>query len=140
MDVRDLMTTDPACCTADNGLQDVARAMLENDCGAIPIVADGRPVGMVSDRDIVVRAVAEGRNPVDMTAEEIMSTPVATVAEDASIEELFDVMEDQQIRRVVVVDADGKVCGIVAQADVAELADAEDVADVVEKVSEPAGR
>lgn len=140
MDVRDLMTTDPACCTADNGLQDVARAMLENDCGAIPIVADGRPVGMVSDRDIVVRAVAEGRNPVDMTAEEIMSTPVATVAEDASIEELFDVMEGQQIRRVVVVDADGKVCGIVAQADVAELADAEDVADVVEKVSEPAGR
>ena len=140
MDVRDLMTTDPACCTADNGLQDVARAMLENDCGAIPIVADGRPVGMVSDRDSVVRAVAEGRNPVDMTAEEIMSTPVATVAEDASIEELFDVMEGQQIRRVVVVDADGKVCGIVAQADVAELADAEDVADVVEKVSEPAGR
>jgi len=140
MEVRDLMTADPACCTADNGLQDVARAMLENDCGAIPIVADGRPVGMVSDRDIVVRAVAEGRNPVDMTAEEIMSTPVATVAEDASIEELFDVMEDQQIRRVVVVDADGKVCGIVAQADVAELADAEDVADVVEKVSEPAGR
>lgn len=140
MEVRDLMTTDPACCTADSGLQEVARVMLENDCGAIPIVEDGRPVGMVSDRDIVVRAVAEGRNPVDMTAGEIMSTPVATVAEDASIEELFDIMEDQQIRRVVVIDAEGQVCGIVAQADIAELADAEDVADVVEKVSEPAGR
>lgn len=140
MEVRDLMTTDPVCCGPDTGLQELARLMLENDCGAIPIVDGGKPVGMVSDRDIAVRAVAEGRNPLDMKAGDIMSAPVATVTEDASIEDLFDVMEDQQIRRVVVVNAGGDVCGIVAQADIAELADAEDVADVVEKVSEPAGR
>lgn len=140
MEIREMMTKDPACSSPDTSLQELARLMLENDCGAIPIVDGNTPVGIVSDRDIAVRAVAEGRNPLDMKASDIMSSPVATITEDSSIDELFDVMEDRQIRRVVVVNADGEVCGIVAQADIAELADAEDVADVVEKVSEPSGR
>ncbi len=137
MDVRDLMTTDPACCDPDTGLQDIARMMLDNDCGAIPVVEQGKPVGIVSDRDIAVRAVAEGRNPLEMTAAEIMSAPVETVTEDTSVDDLFDLMEDKQIRRVVVVDEDGGVCGIVAQADIAEYA-GDEVAEVVQEISEPA--
>jgi CBS domain-containing protein len=131
------MTTDPACCDPDTGLQDIARMMLDNDCGAIPVVEQGKPVGIVSDRDIAVRAVAEGRNPLEMTAAEIMSAPVETVTEDTSVDDLFDLMEDKQIRRVVVVDEDGGVCGIVAQADIAEYA-GDEVAEVVQEISEPA--
>jgi len=136
MEVRDLMTADPVCCDPDTGLQDVAKMMLENDCGAIPVVEDGKPTGIVTDRDITCRAVALGKNPLEMTASDIMSSPVETVTEDTSLEDLCEVMEDEQIRRVVVVDADGRVCGIVAQADLAEYAD-DEVAEVVEKISEP---
>lgn len=138
MDVRDLMTNDPACCDPDTGLQDVARMMLDNDCGAIPVCDEGKPVGIVSDRDIAIRAVAEGRNPIEMTASEIMSSPVETVMEDTSIDDLLDLMEDKQIRRVVVVDDEGAVCGIVAQADIAEYA-SDEVAEVVQEISEPQG-
>ena len=136
MDVRDLMTADPVCCDADTGLQDVAKMMVDNDCGAIPVIDDGRPVGIVTDRDIACRAVAEGKNPLDMTAGEIMSSPVEAVTEETSLEDLCELMEDEQIRRVVVVDDEGRVCGIVAQADLAEYAD-DEVAEVVEKISEP---
>lgn len=136
MDVRDLMTADPVCCNADTGLQDVAKMMVDNDCGAIPVIDDGRPVGIVTDRDIACRAVAEGKNPLEMTAGEIMSSPVEAVTEETSLEDLCELMEDEQIRRVVVVDDEGRVCGIVAQADLAEYAD-DEVAEVVEKISEP---
>ncbi|HEY9446281.1 MAG TPA: CBS domain-containing protein [Burkholderiales bacterium] len=136
MEVKDLMTADPACCDPDTGLGDVAKMMLDNDCGAIPVVEDGKPVGIVTDRDITCRAVAEGRNPLEMTASEIMSAPVDSVTADVSLEDLCELMEDEQIRRVVVVDEEGRVCGIVAQADIAEYAD-DEVAEVVEKISEP---
>lgn len=138
MDVRDIMTADPACCDAGTGLQEVARMMLDNDCGAIPVVEGGKPVGIVSDRDIAIRAVAEGQNPLDMSAGDVMTSPVETVTEDTGIEDLFDLMEDRQIRRVVVVDADGAVCGIVAQADIAEYA-GDEIAEVVQEISEPQG-
>lgn len=138
MEVRDLMTTGPACCEPGAGLQEVARMMLDNDCGAIPVVEDGEPVGIVSDRDIAIRAVAEGRNPLELTAGDIMSSPVETVTEATSLDDLFDLMEEKQIRRVVVVDADGGVCGIVAQADIAEYA-GDEVAEVVQEISEPQG-
>ena len=138
MEVRDLMTTGPACCEPGAGLQEVARMMVDNDCGAIPVVEDGEPVGIVSDRDIAIRAVAEGRNPLELTAGDIMSSPVETVTEAASLDDLFDLMEEKQIRRVVVVDADGGVCGIVAQADIAEYA-GDEVAEVVQEISEPQG-
>ena len=138
MEVRDIMTTDPACCEPGAGLQEVARMMVDNDCGAIPVVEDGEPVGIVSDRDIAIRAVAEGRNPLELTAGDIMSSPVETVTEAASLDDLFDLMEEKQIRRVVVVDADGGVCGIVAQADIAEYA-GDEVAEVVQEISEPQG-
>lgn len=123
MQVREIMTQNPACCTPDSTLQDVARMMQENDCGCIPVVnslLEMKPVGTITDRDITIRTVAASHNPINMKASDIMTKDIATVKPQMSIEECFDVMEDREIRRVLVVDEQGKCCGIVAQADVVQ--------------------
>ncbi len=123
MQIREIMTQNPTCCTPDSTLQDVARMMQENDCGCIPVVnsqVEMKPVGTITDRDITVRTVAANQNPVNMKASDVMTTDVATVKPQMSVEECFDVMEDREIRRVLVVDDQGKCCGIVAQADVVQ--------------------
>ena len=121
MKVREIMTANPACCTPDSTLQEVAQMMKQNDCGLIPVV-DGhismRPIGTITDRDITIRTVAAGHDPVGMKASEVMTTHIATVTPETSIEQCFDVMEDREIRRVLVTDGQGKCVGIVAQADV----------------------
>jgi CBS domain-containing protein len=138
MKVSEVMTKDPACCTPETGLKEVARLMVEHDCGEIPVV-DGqrtmRPVGVVTDRDIVVRCVAEGKNPLEAKAGDVMSSPVVTVTPDMMLEEVADLMEEHQLRRVPVVDEAGAVCGIVAQADIAHHASARELAEVVREVS-----
>jgi CBS domain-containing protein len=141
MQVREIMTADPACCTPDTPLRDVARAMVDNDCGEIPIVSgvtDGTLVGVVTDRDIVCRLVAIGRNPLEETAESCMSTPVVAVRESTPVEECARIMEDSQIRRVPVVNGGGMCCGIVSQADIAKHASRKITADLVKDVSQPA--
>jgi CBS domain-containing protein len=123
MQVREIMTPDPACCTPDTTLQDVARMMEQNDCGLIPVVESRetmRPVGTITDRDIAIRAVAAGNDANSMKAADIMTRGVATVRPDMSLEECFDVMEDREIRRVLVVDDRGRLAGIVAQADIVQ--------------------
>jgi CBS domain-containing protein len=141
MKVTELMTAEPACCTPDTSLEDVARLMLEHDCGAIPVVASldsQKPVGIVTDRDIACRAVATGKNPMHMTAKDVMSSPARTIKVDSPAEECFRLMEERQIRRVAVVDARGRCCGIVAQADIARHAPEQETAEIVREVSEPA--
>ena len=141
MQVREIMTTNPACCTADASLEEVAKAMVEHDCGEIPIVrssSDKSLLGVVTDRDIVCRLVAQGRNPVDEAAESCMSSPVVSVRESTPIEDCAKLMEDKQIRRVPVVNGGGMVCGIVSQADIAKNASRKITADLVKDVSQPA--
>ena len=141
MQVKEIMTASPACCTPSTPLRDVARAMVEHDCGEIPIVrsdTDGTLVGVVTDRDIVCRMVAIGRNPLEATAESCMSTPVVAVRESTPVEECARIMEDSQIRRVPVVNGGGMVCGIVSQADIAKNASRRITADLVKDVSQPA--
>jgi CBS domain-containing protein len=121
MKIREIMTKDPACCTPDSTLQEVARMMRENDCGCIPVVnthSEMKPVGTITDRDITIRTVADNHDPMNMKASDIMTKDIATVTPQMSLEECFDVMEDREIRRVLVVDEQGKCCGIVAQADI----------------------
>ena len=140
MQVREIMTPNPYCCTADTSLEEVAKAMVEHDCGEIPIVRSGSDktlIGVVTDRDIVCRMVAVGRNPVDESAEACMSTPVVAVRETTPIEECARIMEDNQIRRVPVVNGGGMGCGIVAQADIATNASRKITADLVKDVSQP---
>jgi CBS domain-containing protein len=138
MKVKEIMTQNPACCMADDDLQSVAKMMVDHDCGCIPVVEDTsgkKPIGIVTDRDICCRAVAEGKNPLDLTAQDVMTGNVITVTPDMSVEECCNIMEQNQIRRVAVVDNSGACCGIVAQADIAVNADEHKTAEVVQEVS-----
>ena len=140
MKVRDVMTADPACCSADTNLQEVAKLMVDCDCGEIPVVDSKetkKPIGVVTDRDIVVRTVAKGNNPLDLTAADCMTEPCVTVTPETSIEECGKILEANKIRRVPVVDADGRCCGIVAVADIALQASGTVTSGVVKEVSEP---
>ena len=133
---KEIMTPAPQCCSADTTLNEVANLMVEADCGEIP-VTDGsnRLIGVITDRDIVVRAVAKGKNPSAITAGECMTEPVVVVNEDTTLADVMSVMEENQIRRVPVVDGSGCCCGIISQADVALSADKTETGEMVREVS-----
>jgi CBS domain-containing protein len=138
MQVREIMTDSPAYATPDTSLHVIAQMMVENDCGCIPIVESGdtkSPIGMITDRDIVIRTIAENRNPMDLQAEDIMTGGIVTVSPETSVEECCNLMESKQIRRVAVVDGGGGLCGMVAQADIAINAPTDKTAEVVQEVS-----
>lgn len=138
MDIRSIMTPNPACCTQGTTLQEAARLMMEHDCGQIPVLDGARqPVGVITDRDIATRGVAQGCDPSTTTVGECMSSPVMTVQEDRSLEDCCQMMEQNKIRRVVVVDGRGGISGIVAQADIALAGKDATTAEVVKEVSEP---
>lgn len=138
MDIRSVMTPDPATCQSSTPIRDVARLMLENDCGLVPVIDEsGKPLGTVTDRDIALRVVAEGRDSQSVTAQDCMTTPVTSVSLDSSLSDTTELMEREQVRRMLVVDQDGRLCGIVAQADVALSGKDRRTADLVEKVSQP---
>ena len=142
MKVSEIMTANPACCTPDTNLQEVAKLMLDNDCGAIPVCEDGgnkRPVGIVTDRDITIRTVAKGDNPSTTAAKGIMTKSVVTVTPETSVEDCLNLMEENQVRRIVVVDDNGACVGMVAQADVAINTSDRKTAEVVEKISKASG-
>ena len=130
------MTPEPQCCSPETPLNEVANLMVECDCGEIPVV-DGanRLIGVVTDRDIVCRIVAKGKNPSSCCAQDAMTQPVVAVMADTTLDEIVAVMEENQIRRVPVVDAAGCCCGIVSQADVAMVARESEVGEMVREVS-----
>jgi len=141
MTTRDLMTPNPSCCTRDTPLQDVARMMVDCDCGEIPVVERENmrtPIGVVTDRDIVCRAVAEGKNPLTLSAGNVMTSPAVTAKETDDLDAIKSMMETHQIRRVPVVDRNGEICGIVSLADLARRDSRKEVGDVVREVSAPA--
>ncbi len=114
---------------------DAARAMASEDVGPIPVAEGDRLVGMVTDRDLVVRVLAEGRDPSATTLQEIMASDLVTVEPDTQLEEALQRMSDNQVRRLPVVEG-GRLVGIVAQADVARTAEEEKVGAVVEDISQ----
>ena len=140
MQVKEVMTADPACCTPETALQEVAQLMIDHDCGEIPVVDNKetkRPIGVITDRDIVCRTVAQGLNPLDLSVADCMTAPCVTVTPEMSVGQCTWIMEDKKIRRVPVVDADGGCCGIVALADIALRGKTGVTAEVVKEVSEP---
>jgi CBS domain-containing protein len=138
MRVKDIMSSNPVCCRPDTSLREVAEKMVEHDCGEIPVCdEDGKPIGVVTDRDIVCRLVAKGHDPLEASAEDCMSEPVVTATPDMSVEDCARLMEQYQVRRLPVIDANGVCCGIVAQADLARRGSRDTVVEVVERVSEP---
>lgn len=139
MKVSEIMTSKLSFCTSDTSLQEVAKMMKAEDCGAIPVVDNSSacsPKGIITDRDIVIRSLADGKNPMDLKAGDCMSEKVVTVDCNADVKECYDLMSEHQLRRIIVT-KEGKVAGIVAQADVAVKGSESEAAKVVEKVSTP---
>jgi CBS domain-containing protein len=139
--VKEIMTPDPAWCTPDSSAQEAATLMRDNDCGSIPVVEDSskRLVGTVTDRDLAVRGLAAGLGPEAAIRDLMTYDPVTCLPED-EVENVREVMVRQLVRRVPVVDQDGILVGIVAQADIAlEDGAASDleVGRIVEAISEP---
>jgi len=135
------MTPDPACCAPNTTLDDVAKLMVQQNCGEIPVVdTTDQLIGVVTDRDIVCRVVAEGKNPMAYTAETCMSDPVVTVRDDLPIDDVVATMQKHQIRRVPVVDARDVCVGIISQADVSWTGSSREVADLVREVSRDTGQ
>ncbi|MFI8369845.1 CBS domain-containing protein [Streptomyces sp. NPDC085466] len=134
---RDIMTPDVTCVRSDESVADAARKMVELDVGALPVRGpDERLKGMLTDRDIVVRVVAEGRDPAACTAGELVRGELVTVGADDPLQRVLELMADRRIRRVPVIDGDVLV-GIIAQADVARRLPDSTVGDLVADVSRP---
>ena len=137
MPVADVMTPDPMCCSTDTTAQEAAAMMAENDCGCLPVVdEDDRVVGVVTDRDIACRCVAEGKDP-HTPVSDIMTSQARCCGPDDDAEQAMSVMSDAQIRRVPVVDETGCCVGMVSQADIARKLNNEAGQVVVERISQP---
>lgn len=117
--VRDVMTANPVCCSPHDSLQDVAKQMANNDTGFIPVMQKDRLLGVITDRDLVVRAMAHGVVSSKGTVEECASYNPITVQVDQPINEAIALMEEHMIRRLCVVD-NGQLCGVVSLGDLAE--------------------
>lgn len=140
MKVSEIMTKNPVCCTPEIGLQEVARIMCGHDIGELPVVdsQEGRkPLGVITDRDIVCRSLGQGRNPLELTARDCMTRSVVSVSPSTTLEDCCRVLEERRIRRVVVVDGNGRCCGIVSLADIARKCDSGVTSEVVREVSQP---
>ncbi len=138
MTVASVMTEAPVCCTPKSSLVEVARMMVEHDCGQIPVVenmATRKLVGVITDRDITTRIVAVGLNSSESHASDCLSWPCHTVSADTSLKDCCELMEANKIRRVPVLNAQSEVVGIVSLADIARNASASATAAVVKEVS-----
>ena len=146
MKISELMTKNPCTVTPDTPVSEAARLMKEEDVGIVPVVervggaeTRGRLVGVVTDRDITVRHVAEGRM-TDSPVRDVMSGGVKTASPDDSVESVMALMGREQVRRISVVDERGSLIGVVSQADLARKAqDATGVEKTVEQISQPGG-
>jgi CBS domain-containing protein len=134
--IKDLMTTNPVTCETSTSVVDAAKTMARKDVGPLPVVEGGRIVGLVTDRDLVIRVLAEGRDPQRTTIGEIASTDLVTITPDTSLEEALKLLAKKQVRRLPVVEGD-QVVGIIAQADVARHADEVRTGQVVDEISRP---
>jgi CBS domain-containing protein len=144
MNTREIMTADPACCTPEQTVREAARLMREYDCGCAPVVDDLRTrrlIGVVTDRDLAVRTLADGKGP-ETLVREVMSEEASCCTPEDDLREVERVMVERQVRRVPIVDGAGACVGIVAQADLARNSGGgplseRDVARVLERISEP---
>jgi CBS domain-containing protein len=137
--VSEVMTADVAVCNPTTQLTYVARMMEERDCGAVPVVESTdsmQPIGIVTDRDIVIRALARNQDALSLCAGDVMSVDPLVVHPDLSMEECAKQMEQRRVRRAIVVDHTGRCCGILAQADIAMWSGSE-TAELVRQISEP---
>ncbi|HEX2971232.1 MAG TPA: CBS domain-containing protein [Tepidisphaeraceae bacterium] len=138
--VRDVMTVDVEVCNPNTELYYVARMMAERDIGAVPVVESTNtmhPIGIITDRDIVVRVIAKREDLNAMKAADCMSTGLLTVDPESDLLECMRTMEERQVRRAPVVDSNGRLIGIITQADIAESVSQREAGEFIREVSEP---
>jgi len=138
---RDIMTKDPVFCQASDTAVIAAKLMQKHNIGALPVVGNLRGkklVGIITDRDLAIRIVAEARDPNAITVDQIMSRPVVTCSPDDRYQKALEVMERHQVKRVPAIDRSGQVVGMISEADVAlRVADDKKTAEVVSSISQP---
>ena len=140
MKISDVMTRDPQVIGPDEPIQAAARKMKELDVGVMPVCDGDRILGMITDRDIAIRAVADGKDPSTTKASDVMTSDVLWCFEDEDLGPVAKKMSDRQVRRMIVVDHDKKLVGIVSLGDLAieEEGEATETAkSVLEEISEP---
>jgi CBS domain-containing protein len=133
--IRDTMTSNPRTVGTSTPVAEAARLMQSEDVGSLPIVEGDRLVGMVTDRDITLRVVAEGKDPQSTSVGEVASRDVVSVDPQQDLDEALRLMARHQVRRLPVVEEDGRLVGIVAQADVAQQGTDAKTGQVVEEIS-----
>ncbi|MGH9319735.1 MAG: CBS domain-containing protein [Vicinamibacteria bacterium] len=143
MKCSEVMTTEIVFSLPSESLDQVAKKMESADIGPVPIVEDQtnrKLIGMVTDRDLALRAVARGLDPKTTRAEEVMSRDIVTCNGNEDVQKALDLMGKHQVRRLPIADSDGRLVGIISQADVAtRLGESEKTAEMVEEISEPRG-
>lgn len=140
MTCAEVMTPSPTCCQPAHTAVDVAELMQREDVGLVPVISDNtKLIGVITDRDIVLKVVAAGRDPKGTAVSEVMTTDPVSCLPQESIEAAMELMASRQIRRIPIVDKDGAIVGIVAQADIAtRAATPQATGQVVQAISEPA--
>jgi CBS domain-containing protein len=133
--IREAMSSNPCSIDADKSVSYAAKMMRDENVGLAPIVEGDRLIGTVTDRDIAVRVVAEGRDPESTSVREIASTDLVTIDPQRDLDEALRLMAQNQVRRLPVVEEDGRLVGVVAQADIARHASDERTGEVVEEIS-----
>jgi len=133
--IREAMTSKPCSIDADKPVSYAAKMMRDEDVGLAPIVEGERLVGVLTDRDIAVRVVAEGRDPDQVKVAEVASRDIVTLDPQQDLDEALRLMAQHQVRRLPVVEEDGRLVGVVAQADVAKEADKGRTGEVVQQIS-----
>jgi CBS domain-containing protein len=133
--VREVMTERPRCVTLETPISEAAELMESEDVGSLPVLEDDQLAGMVADRDIVIRAVAKGKDPRGMPVREVASRELVTVYADDDLANALQKMASEQVRRLPVVDEENRLVGVLAQADVALGAKEKAVGEVVEEIS-----
>ncbi len=135
--VEEVMTSRPRAVSPETPVAEAAQLMESEDVGALPILEGEQLAGMVTDRDIVVRAIAKGKDPRGMPVREVSSRDVVSVRADEDLSEALRLMASHQIRRLPVVDDDNRLVGVLSQADVAMEAKEKQVGEMVEEISKP---
>ena len=133
--IKDAMTANPRTIEQDGTVVDAARIMRDADTGIVPIVEGERLMGTITDRDITIRVVAEGKSPESTKVVEIASREIVTIDPQQDLDEALRLMARHQVRRLPVVEEDGRLVGIVAQADIAEHANEKQTGKMVEEIS-----
>jgi CBS domain-containing protein len=134
--INDVMTSNPCSIDADKSVAYAAKMMRDEDVGVAPIVESDKLIGMLTDRDIAVRVVAEGRDPDQVTVRDVASKQVVTIDPQQDLDEALRIMAKYKVRRLPVVEEDGKLVGVVAQADVAREGDDTQTGRLVEEISQ----